>query len=83
MAASDLSATASLVEDGRTGIVAAADAPSFAAALRRLLDAPSLDAMSAAAAERAPEYSWDRVAERVEGVYQSVTEDSPQRRKGP
>jgi glycosyltransferase involved in cell wall biosynthesis len=69
VAASASSATASLVEDGTTGIIAPDDPVAFAAALRGLLDTPSLAAMAAGAVTRAQEYSWDGVADRVEAVY--------------
>jgi glycosyltransferase involved in cell wall biosynthesis len=73
IAASTFSATQALVQDGETGVIAAAEPAAFAQAIQRLLnDEPALRAMSAAAVARAERSTWDAMALAVERVYESV-----------
>ncbi len=70
VAASDFSATESLVRDGETGRVVPADPAAFAAAIRGLLgDAKLMRTMSAAGGARAERSGWDAMARAVERVY--------------
>jgi len=72
---SAIAGTDELIEDGRDGLlVAPGDAPALAAALRRLLADAGLRAAFAAAGRRRveAEFTRERMAERVTGVYEEL-----------
>ncbi len=72
--ASDLPAIREVLHDGVDGLlVEPGDADALARAIRRLIADPALAArLAAAALEAAPQYSWDRRAERLEAVFAGV-----------
>jgi glycosyltransferase involved in cell wall biosynthesis len=73
--------SASLVDDGRTGVIVAAGArpDSFATAIERLLDDPQTrTAMGARARRLAVEhYSWERVGDSLIDYYHALLLASP------
>jgi glycosyltransferase involved in cell wall biosynthesis len=72
--ASDLPSIREVLHDGVEALlVAPGDANALAGAIRRLLDDPALAARLAHAAfDAAPEYSWERRAERLEALFTEV-----------
>jgi phosphatidylinositol alpha-mannosyltransferase len=72
--ASDIPGYDEVVRDGLDGLlVPPRDPDALAAAVRRVLDEPSLASdLARAGRERALEYSWDAVAPRIEGIYERV-----------
>ena len=72
--ASDLPAIREVLTDGRTALlVPPGDAPALATAIRRIVADPALaSALGAAARALAPEYSWARRAERLEGALEEA-----------
>jgi glycosyltransferase involved in cell wall biosynthesis len=67
------SAAPSLIDEGRTGLVCGPDAESFAHAIVGLLaDDPGREGMAAAARAAAAVRGWDRIADEMDDVYQSV-----------
>lgn len=73
--ASDLPSIREVVHDGVTALlVAPGDPEALAAAISRLLHDPELAGrLAKAAVELAPEYSWDRRAERLEALFAQIT----------
>jgi glycosyltransferase involved in cell wall biosynthesis len=65
-------ATREAMVDGETGLLAAPDAESFAAAVRELADDGRRAAMGAAAREFARRFDWDACAEGVATVYREL-----------
>lgn len=72
--ASDLPSIREILHDGVDGLlVAPGDANDLADALRRLLGDPALaEQLARAAFEAAPQYSWDRRAEKLETLFARV-----------
>jgi glycosyltransferase involved in cell wall biosynthesis len=72
--ASDLPAIREVLHDGLDALlVPAGDAAALAAAIQRVIRDPSLaERLAQAAADLAPHYSWDRRAERLEALFESV-----------
>ncbi len=72
--ASDVGGIPTVVDDGVTGLlVPPLDPAALAAALDRVVGDPDLRArLAAGARERAGEYAWPRLAERVAAVYDGV-----------
>jgi glycosyltransferase involved in cell wall biosynthesis len=72
--ASDLPAIREVLADGRNALlVTPGDAGALAAAIRRLLDDPSLaQRLARAALEDVREYTWARRAERIEKLFEQV-----------
>ena len=72
--ASDLPAIREVLTDGRTALlVPPGDPPALATALRRLAADPNLaSALGKAARALAPEYTWARRAERLEGALEEA-----------
>jgi glycosyltransferase involved in cell wall biosynthesis len=73
--ASDLPSIREVAHDGVTALlVPPGDPDALAAAIRRLLQEPALAGrLARAAVELAPEYSWDRRAERLEALFAQIT----------
>ncbi len=72
--ASDLPAVREILQDDVDALlVAPGDAAAFGAAIARLIADPGLAArLAGAAAERAPQYTWNRRAERLEALFLDV-----------
>ncbi len=72
---------ASIVDDGRTGVlVAQRSAADYTAAVQTVLDDPALAAsMSAAATERSMRYSWNITAARLRRLYSDLATREPVR----
>jgi D-inositol-3-phosphate glycosyltransferase len=64
-----------LVEDGRTGLlIDERDPAEYAAAVRTILDTPSIaTSLSIAAAENASHYTWSTTAARLRRLYADLT----------
>lgn len=73
--ASNLPALSEVLEDGVNALlVAAGDPDALAGAVRRLLDDPALGRrLAAASLKAAPEYGWNKRAERIEALLADVT----------
>lgn len=73
--ASDLPSIREVVHDGVEALlVAPGDATALADGIKRVLDDPALAAsLARAAADLAPQYSWQRRAERLEALFGHVT----------
>ncbi len=75
------SAAASLIDEGLTGLVCQPDAESFAHAIMHLLaDVPRRERMAAAARAAAAGRGWDRTADEMNDVYQSLVARRGKRR---
>ena len=72
--ASDLPAIREVLSDGRDGLlVPPGDPEALAHALERLAgDPPLAERLGRAAFDRAPEFSWDRRAERLEALFERI-----------
>jgi glycosyltransferase involved in cell wall biosynthesis len=73
--ASDLPAIREILTDGRTALLVPPDDPAaLAAALTRLARSPAESAaLGAAARALAPEYTWDKRAERLDGAFRAAS----------
>jgi phosphatidylinositol alpha-1,6-mannosyltransferase len=69
----DNSAVPEVIADGETGFLAERDAGSIADKLRRILEDPELrEKMGKKGREKAETWSWNRIAEDTEAVYEKV-----------
>jgi glycosyltransferase involved in cell wall biosynthesis len=69
--ATDVGATAEVVDASNGELLDAPHVPAIAGAMRRMIERPSLelDAMKAASLARSSRYAWDQVASRIlEGI---------------
>jgi phosphatidylinositol alpha-mannosyltransferase len=77
--ASNISGYCDVARNGKEAILVAPGEPdSLALGIRRLLETPGLaDSLRAAGKIRAQDYAWDRVTDRIEGIYRRALNQRP------